>query len=101
MPGYKFTNKAVEDLTNIWNYTVSKWSENQADTYYEMLIETCKETAGNPDSGRNYSGIRDFLMGVKSGRHIIFYQKTADSQIEIIRILHEKMDLKNRLKGKK
>ena len=31
MGRYKFTNKAVEDLTKIWNYTVIEWSESQAD----------------------------------------------------------------------
>ena len=40
MVRYKFTNKAVEDLTKIWNYTVIEWSESQADIYYEMLIES-------------------------------------------------------------
>jgi toxin ParE1/3/4 len=100
MVSYKFTNKAVDDLTNIWNYTVSKWSENQADIYYEMLIETCEKAAKEPDLGRDYSNIVEFLLGIKSGRHVIFYQKIAEGQIEIIRILHEQMDIKNRLKGK-
>ncbi len=29
MVKYKLTNKAVEDLTGIWEYTVEKWSEEQ------------------------------------------------------------------------
>ncbi len=100
MARYKFTNKAVDDLTNIWNYTLSKWSEDQADIYYEMLIRTCEEVAEKPDLGRDYSIITEFLLGIKSGRHIIFYQKRAEDQIEIVRILHEQMDLKSRLKDK-
>ena len=100
MGRYKFTNKAVEDLTKIWNYTVIEWSESQADIYYEMLIESCEGAAKKPDLGRDYSNITEFLLGIESGRHIIFYQKKAEDQIEIIRILHEQMDLKNRLKGK-
>ena len=32
----RFSNMAVEDLTSIWNYTVEKWSEQQADSYYTM-----------------------------------------------------------------
>jgi toxin ParE1/3/4 len=99
MVRYRFTNKAVEDLTNIWNYTLNEWSENQADIYYRMLIETCEKAAINPNLGRDYSNITEFLFGIKSGRHIIFYQKVEENQIEIIRILHEQMDIKNRLKG--
>lgn len=100
MARFEFTNKAVEDLTNIWNYTLSKWSEDQAEIYYEMLIGTCEEVAKKPDLGRDYSIITESLLGIKSGRHIIFYQKRAEGQIEILRILHEQMDLKNRLKEK-
>ena len=35
MAKHKLTNKAVEDLTEIWNYTYDKWSEYQADKYYQ------------------------------------------------------------------
>lgn len=101
MAAFRFTNKAVEDLTNIWNYTKNKWSENQADIYFQMLIETCEEAAASPNLGKDYSDIAVFLLGIKSGRHIIFYQKISENQIEVVRILHEQMDLKNRLKEKK
>ena len=33
MAKYKLTNKAVEDLSDIWNYTFDHWSERQADFY--------------------------------------------------------------------
>lgn len=39
MAKYSLTNKAVEDLSDIWNYTFDHWSERQADIYYQMLIE--------------------------------------------------------------
>ena len=42
MPKVRYSNKAVEDLTSIWEYTFSEWSENQADEYYEMLISAFK-----------------------------------------------------------
>ncbi len=48
MAKYKLTNKAVEDLANIWNYTFEVWSERQADKYYEMLIWNFQEIANNP-----------------------------------------------------
>ena len=31
MVKYLLTRRAVEDLTNIWNYTFDQWSEDQAD----------------------------------------------------------------------
>jgi toxin ParE1/3/4 len=98
MARYKFSNKAVEDLTQIWNYTFDKWSENQADIYYLMLIENCKELAFNPELGKDYSEVTQYLLGFNAGRHIIFYRRIESAEIEIIRILHEQMDLKSRLK---
>ena len=100
MANYKLTNKAVEDLTLIWNYTFDNWSENQADKYYNMLLDNCNEIASNPNLGKIYTTVTDNLFGLKAGQHIIFYRKVEDSVIEITRILHEQMDLKNRIKEK-
>ena len=97
MAKYRFTKKAVDDLANIWNYTFERWSENQADAYYHMLLENCNELARNPDLGKNYSGVAKNLFGFKAGRHIIFYRKIEKNVVEITRILHEQMDLKNRI----
>jgi toxin ParE1/3/4 len=94
---YKFTKKAVEDISEIWNYTYYKWSENQADRYYKMLIENCSEIAINPELGKNYLEIAENLLGIKAGRHIIFYRKLEESEVEITRILHEQMDLKSKI----
>ena len=97
MANYKFTNKAVDDITNIWNYTFDTWSESQADNYYQMLLDNCHELANNPELGKNYSGITHELKGFKAGRHIIFYRRINKEYVEITRILHEQMDLKNRM----
>ena len=97
MARYRLTNKAVEDLTHIWNYTLDKWSENQADKYYLMLLENCNEVAFNPELGKKYSVIAENILGFKAGRHIIFYRKIERNEVEITRILHEQMDLKNRI----
>lgn len=98
MPKDKLTNKAVEDLSGIWNYTYDNWSEKQADMYYYMLLENFVEIADNPLLGKNYDGIADKLFGFRAGRHIIFYRRLNKNFIEITRILHEQMDLKNRMK---
>jgi Plasmid stabilization system protein len=62
-----------------------------------MLIENCKEVASNPDLGKNYSGVVENLLGFKAGRHIIFYRKIENNEVEITRILHEQMDLEYRV----
>lgn len=98
MAKYYLTNKAVEDLADIWNYTLETWSENQADKYYHILLESCPEIADNPKIGKNYRSVEESLFGVHVNKHIIFYREHSDAIIEITRILHEMMDLKNRVK---
>lgn len=89
--------KAIDDLNDIWDYTFEQWSEKQADKYYSSLKFACKEIGENPDLGREYTEIKRNLLGLKSGKHIIFYHMISEEEIEVIRILHERMDLKNRL----
>ncbi|MRX64764.1 type II toxin-antitoxin system RelE/ParE family toxin, partial [Maribacter luteus] len=85
------------DLNGIWEYTLENWSENQADRYYDMLLDICQDIADNLELGKNYDGIKSDLFGLKANRHVIFYRKSKLNPIEITRILHERMDLKNRL----
>ena len=96
MAKYNLTKRAVEDLSDIWNYTYEEWSEKQADTYYDMLIANCKRIAENPSLGKNYDGVTENLFGLRTNRHIIFYRQIAKNDIEVTRILHERMDLENR-----
>ena len=97
MAKYKLTNKAVEDLSRIWDYTFEVWSEQQADKYYDGLISNCQEIAENPELGKKYDGISEQLLGMKANRHIIFYRTLNENYVEITRILHERMDLKKRI----
>ncbi len=89
--------KAIDDLNSIWDYTFEKWSENQADIYYETIKVACQEIGKNQIIGKMYSEISRNLFGFKSGKHIIFYYKISEYEIEVIRILHERMDLMSKL----
>ncbi|MEQ9406008.1 MAG: type II toxin-antitoxin system RelE/ParE family toxin [Cyclobacteriaceae bacterium] len=97
MANYRLTNLAVEDLASIWNYTFDNWSETQADYYYQQLIESFEKIAKKPNSGKNYNGIAKDLFGFQVNRHIVFYRTMKSDEVEIARILHERMDLKSRL----
>jgi toxin ParE1/3/4 len=98
MAKFKLTNNAVKDLSDIWNYTVETWSESQADKYYKLILNACPAIAKKPQQGKVYEEIYPNLKGKKASKHIIFYRIMDDKSIEIARILHERMDLKNKLK---
>lgn len=97
MANYLLSNKAVEDLSQLWEYTYEVWSELQAEKYYYLLLDTCQDLADGKVFGKSYFEINPEILGFKTGRHIIFYRKAKRSGIEISRILHSRMDLKARL----
>lgn len=94
---FYLSNKAVEDLNDIWDYTVKTWSENQAEIYYSLLMDSCQELANKPSQGKSYDVVEKNVLGFKTGEHIIFYQIVSLKEIEVVRILHVMMDMKNHL----
>ena len=70
----RLLKKAVRDLNSIWVYTFDKWSESRADQYYELIVSTFNNLADNPRIGKKYYEIMDYLYGMKTGRHIVFYR---------------------------
>ena len=97
MAKFYLTNKAVEDLGEIWNYTVQTWSENQAEIYYSLLIDSCQELANKSSLGKSYDVVEKNILGYKTGQHVIFYKIVTEKEIEVVRILYGTMDMKNHL----
>lgn len=97
MATFYLTHKAVEDLGDIWNYTVESWSEKQAGIYYTLLMDSCQELAKQPSLGKSYAIVEKNILGYQSGQHLIFYRIVSKHEIEVVRILHGMMDLKNHL----
>lgn len=93
---YKISIKASEDIENIWLYTYENWSFEQADRYVNLIFDEIEYLSSNPDSGKDFSHIRKNYFNSKIKSHIIFY-RMAEEGIEIIRILHQRMDLEDRL----
>jgi len=96
MAKYLLSHKAVADLSGIWHYTYETWSEKQADKYYLLLIDSCKEIARKPEAGRKYDHVHPGLRGYKAYQHIIFYI-ARDKHVEVVRILHNRMDIEARM----
>ena len=95
---YRISEKAISDLEKIWLYTLNKWSGEQADRYHNLIIDEIEFIVDNFDFCRKMDYVRMGYRMSKVKSHLIFYKKTEDNIIEIIRILHQKMDIENRLK---
>lgn len=97
MAKFYLSNKAVDDLNDIWDYTVNTWSEKQAENYYLLLMNSCQELANKPNLGKSYDAVEKNVLGIKTGEHLIFYQIVSQKEIEVVRILHGMMDIKKHL----
>jgi toxin ParE1/3/4 len=93
---FVISKKAVSDLEEIWFYTFEKWSKEQADRYYNLIFNEINYICKNVSAGKSMEHVRKGYRATKVKSHLIFY-KIVNDMIEIIRILHEQMDIENRL----
>jgi toxin ParE1/3/4 len=93
---YVISKKAISDLENIWLYTLEKSSLEQADRYYDLIIDEINFICKKIDSGKSMSHIRPGYRASKVKSHLIFF-RVVGGAVEIIRILHERMNIENRL----
>ncbi|WP_429416739.1 type II toxin-antitoxin system RelE/ParE family toxin [Roseimarinus sediminis] len=98
MSKYRISDKAINDLERIWLYTFRNWSKEQADRYHKLIIDEIEFIANNFDLGRKINYVRDGYRMTKVKYHLIFAKRSKDNVIEIVRILHQNMDIENRLK---
>jgi toxin ParE1/3/4 len=97
MQSYRISEKAIEDLENIWLYSFNKWSVEQADRYYNLIINEIEYIASNFQAGKSIDFIKVGYRASIIKSHLILYKKAEDNQVEIIRILHQRMDIESRI----
>jgi toxin ParE1/3/4 len=95
---YRISKEALNDLENIWLYTFETWSTEQANHYFDLLMDEIEYLSENPKSGKDYNEIRKGYFRSRVKSHFIFYKiNLKNKAIEIIRILHQHMDISSRL----
>ena len=95
---YRISKQAINDLNNIWVYTFNKWSKEQADRYYDLIIGEIEFIADNYLIGKSAEQTRKNYRVTKIKSHLIFYRKAENEIVEVVRMLHQRMDIKKRLK---
>lgn len=83
---------AIADIEEIAEYTIERWGRNQGRSYVAALrkdIESLTEFALRYPV---HEASEPKLRRMNSGHHLVFYRVT-DQTVEIVRILHERMDV--------
>ena len=88
---FVLTPRAQSDLDEIWDYTADRWGLDQAETYTRQIAKDIQKVAERPSLGSECKEVRRGYRQYPSGSHVLFY-RTTDSGIDVVRILHERMD---------
>lgn len=88
----RLTQTAEQQLEDIWFYTLSEWSEEQANQYVSMIEQGVMQLLDNPYIGKARPEIKKDLRSLQIQKHLIFY-RVGNEFIDIIGILHCRMDI--------
>lgn len=88
---YKLSNLAADDFEGIYTYTVQHFGVEQADSYTDSM-ETCLILlSSSPLMGHEYAEVKAGIRRFDHNQHAIFY-RVRDSDIFVLRILHQQME---------
>ena len=93
---YKLSVEAEFDLQKIWLYTFENWSYEQANRYIDLILDEIEYLTVKPKTGTDYNHLRKGYFRLKIKSHYVFYKINEKKKIiEVIRILHQMMDIEN------
>lgn len=88
MNNFYLTKRALQNLEEIYNYSLENWGENKADEYLSLIYNNFNKIANNANLGElRKKRSTPFLM-FPSGKHYIVYEPFKDGII-IITVLHQ------------
>jgi len=96
---YRFSPAADKRQDEIWAYTVQTWGEDQAVRYIKGLHKAIQNAAADPKSWHKVNSPNfPNIFYIRYEKHFIFFRLLSDGVLGVIDILHERMDIPNRLK---
>lgn len=92
MKRFRLSAAADADLRKIAAHTLEQWGEPQRDAYVTELFDAFARLADTPQIAASADNIREGYRKFPQGSHIVFFRKSETHNIEIIRVLHKRMD---------
>lgn len=97
MSDFQVTAKALQDLRAIGRYTEKTWGRDQRNDYLSKIDAAFHLLAQTPEVGRACDDVRPGYRKYHVGRHFRFFRLAAGGMVEITRVLHERMNVEDRL----
>jgi toxin ParE1/3/4 len=105
MAGFRFSRPARADLEHLLEVSLERWGADGQARYRGLLEAALQVIASDPegpvtrDRGLLGAGLRSLHLrhvrrahGVHDPVHILYYRWTRSGAVEVVRILHERMD---------
>lgn len=99
MRALRFTPQARADIAAVGRYSRKTWGAAKGREYSVALAERLMRLRTRPSVGRARPDIDPLVRGLRSNRHIVFYDVLPDTVV-ILRVLHERMDVVTLMTGK-
>ncbi len=94
--------RAADDIADVLAYTLEQFGLLQYQRYEQIIEEALTRVAQRPDVGRAFPG-REGLFLYSIGRrgqrasHQLLYRALQDGRVEILRLLHDSMDVRRHI----
>lgn len=105
MARFRISHPARTDLENIFAVSLERWGDEGKARYLALLAAAFRAIASDPegpttrDRSALLPGIRSFHVrharrdhGVREPVHVVYYRTASVPSIQIVRVLHERMD---------
>lgn len=96
MDKFRLLPEAEKDLESIWQYTAKNWGANQADYYIDGLVDIFKLLSENPLTCCERNEFTPSVYIHHHAHHLIVFI-LSKAGIDIVRVLHESMDIDSQL----
>ena len=97
MPHFRIRARDRADLKGIAVFTEQTWGREQRNNYLTEIDQAFHRLADNTELGQTCDHIRSGYRIFPVGHHLIFYKLAPDQTLEIIRVLHKRMNVSSRL----
>jgi len=99
----RLSEAAEKDFNEIFVWTVEHFGIDQAHVYRDVILDALRSLQDGPNvlGAKNLSGLPQELKTLhvarkgKRGRHFIVFDDSVDGQIQVLRILHDAMDIQS------
>ncbi|MDF1735950.1 MAG: type II toxin-antitoxin system RelE/ParE family toxin [Minwuia sp.] len=97
MPEVLVSAMAREDIKEIGRFSQRQWGRIQRNAYLGEMETVIASLRRNNPSIQKVDQIRPSLFSIRSGSHVVFFNRRENGDAIVLRVLHQRMDFRRHL----